>query len=830
MKSSEIKKLFEDYCHNNNIVLQNTAEIESAIHTFTQSLDHHLIRLLYLDQLTEYPVEFSNPIKEVQDLLKEFPVQDAFLKKIREQTFSLGDDLKEVLEVERKYYSLIQHESLQSISINSPGKEWGQLLKNFNLQERLKQARQVETLDHFDEIYDGEFKALLRCLEESQSQEPGSPEFQKSTMPVLPIIDRLVRRGEIGLELINLVLQGRFSYLCFVQLIATRGKRFDDLLKKGMIISRLDMLHEYQLLKTELFLSLRKQSVGAIENELQNRSKMIQLLHELYRNKWIDPKQIETILKNCRVQATDRPLATLEGFKVKKEIGILIRSKVKGTAQETEIMNQLAELMKSIPDLNRFWQELLAGQSWKKREAGISIDDISKGLGKYIRVGKKPAAGQRPKSQSPRNEKVSKQESSTPVGKTSLSETLESLRKQISDAAEVLQGLAEYEGKKAISELKEDQLLFPETQRLFKQKLDVFQQNLKNKMLKLKDSPEALLQKWQIEIKQNLKVDTDAYKLLELLKDFQGDWNLTEEELIAVKDIDLPAQERACWVEQCHQKYSLLDSLFVKKENLTQLGKLHYERESAILMNILQDILQTDPFYFENKSLSSLKDVLPPLESEQINASRQIATDLFKAKIGSKLLFNLFRWGVFILNPPNMNQLKKALLDNDDFEQKRNDWEKFKNSAVSKEMVQKLIARVSPTIASNMDQTGKNVVTSLKQLVNLPDEEFVKEVSKKMVDSLVHSLMTTEYIVKIRAIIECFLEIESSLATLELTGAIVLPNPASIAKRFFGILALDDYEQRIELLVEQVIQIFAESSAIAKEGKQLYEELLGDEY
>ena len=237
-----------------------------------------------------------------------------------------------------------------------------------------------------------------------------------------------------------------------------------------------------------------------------------------------------------------------------------------------------------------------------------------------------------------------------------------------------------------------------------------------------------------------------------------------------------------------------------------------------------------DSFYFEKKSLSSLKEVLPPLGSDQIEASRQLTTALFKAEISLNLLFNLFRWGVFLLKPSSQNQLKSALLNSENFQQKQLDWKKLKSTPISMELIKHILTHISQKTAANMDQTGKNIVTGLKEILAHPEEASLKDVSRKTVDYLIDSIMTAGYTVKIREIVECFQEIESSVVELTTVGGMVIPNPSSIVKRFFRILTLEDYEQRLELLVEQAIQIFSENSSFAQEGKQLYQDLLGVEY
>ncbi|MBF0287162.1 MAG: hypothetical protein HQM14_05030 [SAR324 cluster bacterium] len=845
MISDDVKNLFKQYSYNKNILAEDAAEIEKVIRAFTESLTHDLIRALYLNNLTDDPVDFPDPIKAIQLLLQQFAVEDPYLKNLRDRPFALGDDLQELLNVERQCYSLIQDPIIQELLNNPTENGFNQAVKGFDLAEWEKRVKHVESLTHFDHVYDEDLKRFLQCMKDGKNDGPVPAESQKLLDAIFPVAYRLVRRGEVGLQLIDLVLQGRFSYLCFVQIIATKGDKFDEALKTGMVISRLDMLHEFQFLSTKLFLLLRKQGIRNITKELENRTSLVQLMMDLYQQKWIAPKQIESILKTSQSQQVAPLLATLEKFSIKKEVS-LIRVKIKGAEQEVKMANQLSELSTSVKVLHSFWRELLQKKSWQEREPELTITEIADLLKKYVKqVPARPSnqtsavkTFQQTLSKSQQTLMPTNPEERPPAKqKSSVAEPMpfarkvESLQQQLNKAFEVQKEIiGSADGAQdAVDLLGERSLLFSETVHAYQQKLTLLQQKWEQKKLSAQDHPEKLLDKWEEEIQQNIKVDTEAFKLLETLKKYEADWELTIEELSEIKNVNKPYSQRKLWVEKCFQKYALLNELQKTAADKSRLSALHYETASPLLFHVVQDILKKDPFYFEGNALSALKKVCPGPETDQLESSRKLVNTCFEIPIGSDLLIHLVGWGILLIAPEKQEEIKKGLLAAKTSHQSI-DWDDLTSSPVSPGLIQKILKLISEPALASMDQEGKDIVAKFKEMLTQSDETSIEQSSEDRVEYLVNSLRVTEHVLRVQRLVEAFQKIENAVKDPEVFNTSSLPRPSKIAERFFQILELDDYEQRLELLIEQTISIFSERDPLVQSGKKLYQDVIGFEF
>ncbi len=845
MINTDIKNLFKQYCYDHNILSEDATELEKTIRAFTESLTHDLTRALYLNKLTDHPVAFPDPIKEIQLLLKQFVVADPYLKSLRDRPFALGDDLQELLEVERQCYSLVRDPIIQELLKNPTEEGLRQVIHRFDLAEWKQRIEHVQSLTHFDHIYDEDLQKFLQCMEEGQNPNQTLEEHQKLLNAILPIVYRLVRRGEVGLELVDLVLEGRFSYLCFVQIIATKGNKFDEALKTGMMISRLDMLHEFQFLSTKLFLVLRKQGIRNIKKELQNRMSLVQLLMELHQQKWIASKQIESILKTSRSQQVAPLLATLEKFKIKKEVG-LIRNKIKGAEQEIKMVNQLSELSTSLPILTSFWKELLKGKSWEEREDELSVKEIGNLLKKYTKQlptrpsipVPRPKQNQQPSDQSQRisvqqantRTAAAKQESPS-VQPIPFAEKMQSLQQQLTQASQIQKEITDGADtdQDSLTLLGERLLLLPETVHLFQQKLKMLQQKWEQKALRAQDHPEKLLDKWEEEIQQGMKIDTHAFKLLETLKTYEANWQLTTEEQSKIKNMNQPFHQRSLWVDKCFQKYALLEELRTQTTDATRLNNLHYETESPLLLYVLQDILKQNSFYFEGKTLSVLTKVCPSTGAKQLESSRQLVNRLFEKSLRPGLLINLVCWGVLLIEPEQQNEIEKTLAQTQEHSQTTK-WNHLKSSSISLDLIQRILQSIPEPVLASIDQEGKEIVSNCKEILTQSDETSIENISEEQIEYLLNSLMVTEYILHIRRLVECFQKIENAVNDPTLLNTENLPSPSNIAERFFHILELEDYEQRLELLIEQVISIFSEDDPLVQHGKKLYQDVIGFEF
>lgn len=54
--------------------------------------------------------------------------------------------------------------------------------------------------------------------------------------------------------------------------------------------------------------------------------------------------------------------------------------------------------------------------------------------------------------------------------------------------------------------------------------------------------------------------------------------------------------------------------------------------------------------------------------------------------------------------------------------------------------------------------------------------------------------------------------------------------PKQIVESFFSILALERYDERIELLLDHAIMLFSEKNPIVIAGKRIYEDIMGFEF
>ena len=229
MNNTDIENLFKRFCSNKNVSSQDAVDIEVSIHEFTEALGHDLIRALYLNKLTDEPISFPNPVAETQALLNLISIEDPHLKIIKDRDFSLGEDLKSLLETERKYYALVLHEDMQLLQKDPTEKTLSQILNNFNLENWKNTIKEISKLTYVDEIYDQGIKTFLEEMTKGLAMEDINDAAQTMLSTLLPVLYRLTRRGEVGLELIVTCYQCRQS---LTRLSPSSRPRWDEVTHK----------------------------------------------------------------------------------------------------------------------------------------------------------------------------------------------------------------------------------------------------------------------------------------------------------------------------------------------------------------------------------------------------------------------------------------------------------------------------------------------------------------------------------------------------------------------------------------------------------------------
>lgn len=867
--NKELKKLFKRYNYTKNYFPQDILDLQAAIFDFTESLSHDLIRALHLKKLVDYPIRGSRPTKRIQDLLKKLAnVQDPRLKAFLNQnlTFALGEDSLQLMRGDHQSYLIAQDKAIQEL-LDIPKEHIHQhLIDHFSIDLLKQKFDQLEQdtiyIDKRYHDYFHEFLALISQLKQLSPvsgtvDEPSSEEDTQDTSNSQTLdrflyrLHRLVRRAEVGLEVIELVQVGQLSFMWYTEIMNEEKSKYDETLKRGLIISQLDVIHDYQLLNTDLFVKLRKQDLPVIEKELSDRMRMVQLLSRLYKQKWIDSKYVEIILKNSFGQQATHILKTLETFKIKKEMGNFIRKKVKNTTEESQVMQQFSILMKSVKDLMAVQKEALGdAKKWKDRDKDLSVKNLLSILKKHAKPSTHPSAPGRQKVKAleqfvdkmgyPKKEMPQPVPTQTPTGAqpggptpsspAEIISKIEELKKQLQQAEKTREDIAssQKEGQEVLDLLNGDSVIFPETHKLFRKKLLIVQQRLQKGKLP-QEQAKVLLGKWNKEIEENIRLETKVFKLLETLKGYTDDLHLTSEELSEIRDVDVSPSDRDILVDKCFYKYEMIHNLHEKYQNDPRLRALALEKQSAISIYLFGDILSSSPFFFNEKDLPEIFDFVPHFVKEDIETCHQMIRELFESSINHELLLNLIHWGVCSLQPERQKSIKskvvKALVES---QKTSTMWKNFQPE-LSPQNVQRILDYVSPQIDENLNLKGQESKTHLQEFLQQSEEEKSLDVIERELKEFIYSIAVAEYASKIHRFVTCFEEIEQLVQPTE-SNEEHLEALASHIKTFFAALEMRLYDQQLELLIEHAITLFSEDSPVVDEGKALYRELMGFEY
>ncbi len=842
-------QLFRQYCEHKNWSLTQTTQIEEAIRSFTESITHDLLRAYYLNQLTDHPVERPDPIQVAQSLLSQVPLHDLQLQRARDHKFGLGDDLLKILSLEEKLYALSQlplcNRLLQKPTPGSAPFDF----KGINLNEWQQYVLQAQKISHFDAVYCQSLQSFVKLLQQGVTVQKASQPVEPIQDQIVPVVYGLSRRGKIGLELVDLVRKGRLSYLSYVQTITTDGDQFDKTLKQGFLLSQLDAMHDCQLIDTSLFAQLRKQPPQQVEQELEARLHMIDLLKELNERHWIDAKQIETVLKNSRTRPAAKLLETLEIYKIKKVLGELVRQQVHGTPQEAEAMKRLTQLIKQVENLKAFGDYLGGETEWSNLGARFTAEEILQHLAefsqhpqayrhgtvpKFKKLQNKVLTDLRPSQQSaPSN--ASDASSSRPNA-NSKAHPPSSAKPQPSPKASesaspqgspILTNVHSF--KKEIQKAVQEHALSTESGRLFTQKLNLLEQRLTLSNPVPAEQAQALLSKWRDEIQQATELDTQIHELIESLKKDSAQWHLTSEELFELRNVDIPFPERKAWVRVCTEKYSLLQELYEKYDE-SRLEDLHYETLSPFVLYLFQDLLRKAPFAFAEQDLTSLHEAVPHDDLQRLEACRSMLAELFKASVSVVFLLKLLYWGIGNLPLTELNRLRQILVGGiRTAHQYSIDWRAWKTQALSIELVKEILQGMADFHRHYMDAQGKKIVQKIQEGLDSEEGLDLSEIEPEELETLVHSVATTEYFAKLMEITNTLKESTSSV-NIPSEKLSDVKSPVELLQRIERIETIGFYEQRLELLIDQAIAVFTEMNPFVDAGKQLYEELVGFEY
>ncbi len=868
---AEVKKLFERYCESKNVFPKSVEEMEPLLRDFFGLLNQDLVRGFYSKGFSKISADIPELIEPLQALIAAIPpLQDPRLQALRQQKNNITPQRTTTLQEHLKLYQLCTNEQLLAFQENPSDESLTKLVKEFDLKQWMQAFTKLESST--TKIYDTQYHQLSKKFFADLNKVSG--QIENSTLPkkqsqavmhhLLSSFYGVARRGEIGKELTDLALTGRLSFLCYAEIFAQPEEEFTNILPTSLVISQWDWLHDNQLLQKELFIDLRKSGVDEIRKELQERIEMVKLLSKLNKNKWIDPKQSETILKNSVTQRAAKSLDTLQFFLIKKEVVALVHARAKGAADETDIKNRLAALIKRgpNPELKKFYNKLLDGaETLQERVSQLTIEVIRNFLmppkktlfGEFrdeiLNSPKKPPpatpdAGAPPASKKPppptpdaeappassaSSAEVSPAESPPPGSEEILQEVAD-LQKQLSEAANVMSELtSNHQGKKAIAFLEDKQILLPDTEQVFHKKIQILLERLKE------GSKEANLRKMigqmKVDIRNNSKFDTRLFILQETLKQYENKPSLTQEEMAVLGNMKLPIQERGFMLDQCGQKYQILNELKAAVPDKKSLAALQLEKAPPILVNILQDILKKQPFYFSKDTLNSFKNYLPNNQSAEVEASRTTVHDLYKSFVGGALLSKLVQWGLWKIDGAEQIELIKTITNSLSVKSvNAQKWNKFKSVSISKKSLEGIAQSVPPNLEKNMDEKGRTVLSNMKTVILKNDEDGIKGFSKKDISYLANSLVTTEYITQIRDLIDSFSKIQEASKIGGASAQNKAGSSADLAKYFEATLGMEFHDQRLEMLLDELVLLLPEDSPLIETGKKLYFDFTGFKY
>ncbi|MBF0350341.1 MAG: hypothetical protein HQM11_04885 [SAR324 cluster bacterium] len=860
-----LQRMFERFCHNSGLVPANDHEMEQAIQAFAETATHDLTRAFYLKELRLHPVEITPIGIDVQRILKKLPkIEDASLQTLCNQEFGLGDDLVDNLKSDHQLYSISQNDAIKAYQEDPSKTNMIALVENFNLEECLSLKKQIEEQAlRFDEIYHDALNKFLEYFKQIQEeikktdQQGGLPSRRESILPTIYI---MTRRGEVGIELIHLTLQGYFSYLCYLDIIQKRGNDFDHALRNGIKTSQLDLMHDYGMLKTELYISLRKQGVAAIIPELEKRKQLFQLMDEFYTNKWIDAKQVEVFILNSINQPCEGLLNTLKIHKIKKEIQVFTRKKIKGRADETELMNKVVTLLKNVPDVFALETDLLKnGTSIEEVLEKLKIEQFLNILVRHV----KRTAQAQPQPSPEADEHSAKKAfekivamkheahepqapqktdvTPTPVGpakpetsipqkptepKVAESGVLLRIRELTQELAQMkiqfqeLSGSAS--GQTAIDQLGTDKIVFESTGNNLLEKLKILEQKIKANMPE--GMAEKFLQKYEREIQFYSQADTQAFLLMEKLKTYGETFVLTPEEITEIENSDANPQERLFYIEKCDQKYSLIHTLRQMESNKRRFDEMKLGQASALAIFVFQDILRSNPWFFEKFKWTNSQALMSSV-SAQVNIARAIAKVVYDLTGDSKLILQLFQWGLFLLAEDRQQQVLEAIKQGiKQIKSLIKLWEMFKSNPVGKDSIRQLLTSCTTVVNKHMDAIGQKYKARIEEGFN----RGTPETKPAETTAFASSLLTALYFQGIHTIYKTFNDIQSWQG--EGFPSSGIEPPSELMESLEQILEMDFYEERLEMLVEIVSSQFSPSNPMIHEGKIIYKEILNFDF
>ncbi|MGK5092120.1 hypothetical protein WDW89_08945 [Deltaproteobacteria bacterium TL4] len=856
--NEELKNLFDRYCHNVAANPKTPKDMEDLIQEFADVLKHDLTRAFYLKKLSDAQFEIPLPVRKLKKLVELLPsVKEPRLQRLKDTGQAiLGEDVLAHLSADRQLYGLCESHFINDFQMNPSKETVKPLLENINVKDYRQTMSQVsEKSLMFDEQYHQGLSTLLNHIEVLQNKPAllqdnlgGTEQYQlnEHMKSLLYDIHVLGRRAEVGSELIHLIFQSDFSYLCYLSIMRTSGDEFDAQLKNSMMISQLDLLYEYRLLDQKLFIELRKKKVSAIQSELVQRSQVIDLLADLYQVQWIDANQVEMFLKSGYSQKAATLVSNLMTFKVKKEIQIPFRKKVKGLPNESELISQLLRLLKVHPDICGFNKEILKeSESLAQYFENSTVEDFFNRLGEKIPLSQMPAVEIPVEQQTTpevakshfkeviKSHEKSSQSTAQPGAQGALAQEFGKLKNRLDQAVHVFEKLTDSKlsGQEALTQLGEQKLLFQETQQMFMQKLDMYRRSLLKdpKAVGLKpESPREFLPRCQADIEASINIDTKIFSLMETIKTYGEEYQLNSEELVELKEVDAPIAERECVVDLCAQKYQLVHDLYQQYPE-DRLRELSLQNQPASLFHIFQDILRKNPFYFEGLSWKKINKDIPGADRQLIEIFRQLFKEIFEAAVPPPLFLRLIEWGIMMIEPSHQQKFRQSFVKA--LRRMPTDYNKLlplANVPVSADNIKKILPYFIPQIEEALDVRGKEIVAKFRQVAESP--EMLKLLNKSDIEYSIQSLIITQYIVKVRPIFEAIGSLEGMTLEPPSKGKAVTLTPRKVAQSYKGIMGMELCDDRLELLLEEVYSLLGDKHPLVIEGQQMYHELTGFEF
>ena len=328
------------------------------------------------------------------------------------------------------------------------------------------------------------------------------------------------------------------------------------------------------------------------------------------------------------------------------------------------------------------------------------------------------------------------------------------------------------------------------------------------------------------EVLGHVKGDTQIFVLEHTLMAYEESYRILPEEIEHVQTHETTFLEKDAWSNYIVHKYKFIHEAKRSGCNQSRLEAIEFPQKNAVLVFILGQFLNAYPLFFHEDDFILFEEKLPEPTPQNVKNARAVCHLLFQCGFSVELIKLLILSGIWSLDKAMQQQIIEKI--------KRAFSQRYTKAQELPELemldlksLQKQIKSISKNLLENIDEHGVTIYKKISQISEHQSSKLIQDILPYEWAYFKKSLLVTDYLLRLKDILDTVIEIEAILARHSQSQENDLFPFVICQKQINSIAKLSDCDQRLELILNSSSNYFDVNGEFFSEGVDLYHQNTG---